>query len=50
MGMQKAKKCSRLETETPDDNCDSLEQNTAHIYLEMEDGNPMSKVLVMQQG
>ena len=47
---KKAKKRGRPEKETPDDDCDSLEPNTAHIYLEMEDGYPMSKALVTQQG
>jgi hypothetical protein len=47
---RKVKKCGRLEKETPDDDCDSLEPNTIHIYLETEDGVPVSKALVTQQG
>jgi hypothetical protein len=46
----KAKKRGRPEKETPDDDCDSLEPNTMHIYLETEDGAPVSKALVTQQG
>jgi hypothetical protein len=44
------KKCGRPEKETPDDDCDSLEPNSTHIYLETEDGVPVSKALVTQQG
>jgi hypothetical protein len=47
---KRAKKHGQPEKETPDDDCDSLEPNTAHIYLEIEDGIPISKALVMQQG
>ena len=47
---KKGKKRGRPEKETPDDNCDSLEPNTAHIYLEKEDGIPVSKALITQQG
>jgi hypothetical protein len=47
---KKAKKCGRPEKETHDDDCDSLEPNTKHIYLETEDGVPVSKALVTQQG
>ena len=47
---KKTKKHGRPEKETPDDDCDSLEPNTAHIYLETEDGIPVSKVLITQQG
>lgn len=44
------RKRGRPEKETPDDDCDSLEPNTAHVYLEAEDGVPVSKALVTQQG
>jgi len=47
---KKGKKCSRPEKETPDDDCNSLEPNTTHIYLEKEDGIPVSKALITQQG
>ena len=47
---KKGKKRGRPEKETPDDDCDSLEPNTAHIYLEKEDGIPVSKALITQQG
>jgi hypothetical protein len=47
---EKGKKRGRPEKETPDDDCDSLEPNTAHIYLEKEDGIPVSKALITQQG
>lgn len=47
---KKTKKRGRPEKETPDDDCDSLEPNTAHVYLETEDGIPVSKALVTQQG
>ena len=33
-----------------DDDCDLLEPNTTHIYLETEDGVPVTKALVTQQG
>jgi hypothetical protein len=44
------KKRSRPEKETPDDDCDSLDPNTTHIYLETKDGVPVPKALVTQQG
>ncbi|KAF8229218.1 hypothetical protein L208DRAFT_1287493 [Tricholoma matsutake] len=47
---KKGKKHGWPEKETPNDNCNSLEPNTAHIYLENEDGIPVSKVLITQQG
>jgi hypothetical protein len=47
---RKAKKRGRPEKETPDDDGDTLEPNTMHIYLETEDGVPVSKALVTQQG
>jgi hypothetical protein len=47
---KKGKKRGRPEKETPEDDCDSLEPNTAHIYLEKEDGIPVSKALITQQG
>jgi hypothetical protein len=47
---KKVKKHGLPEKETPDDDCDSLEPNTTHIYLETEDSYPMSKALVTQQG
>ena len=47
---KRAKKRGRPEKETPDDDGDSLEPNTTHIYLEEEDGIPVSKALVTQQG
>jgi hypothetical protein len=47
---KKTKKRGRPEKETPDDDCDSLEPNTTHVYLEAEDGVPVSKALVTQQG
>jgi hypothetical protein len=47
---KKTKKRGRPEKETPDDDCDSLEPNTVHIYLETEDGVPVSKALITQQG
>ena len=47
---KKGKKRGRPEKETPDDDCDSLEPNTTHIYLEKEDGIPVSKALITQQG
>jgi len=47
---KKGKKRGRPEKETPDDDCDSLEPNTTHIYLEREDGIPVSKALITQQG
>lgn len=47
---KRAKKRGRPEKETPDDDCDSLEPNSAHIYLETEGGVPVSKALVTQQG
>ncbi|KAF8220153.1 hypothetical protein L208DRAFT_1335395, partial [Tricholoma matsutake] len=47
---KKTKKRGRPEKEMPNDDCDSLEPNTVHIYLETEDGIPMSKALIMQQG
>lgn len=47
---RKIKKCGRPEKETPDDDCDSREPNTKHIYLETEGGVPVSKALVTQQG
>ena len=43
-------KCCWPEKERPDDDCDSLEPNTTHIYLEKEDGIPVSKALITQQG
>lgn len=46
----KAKKRGRPEKETPDDDSDSLEPNITHIYLETEDGIPVAKALVTQQG
>jgi len=42
------KKCGRPEKETPNDDCDSLDPNTAHIYLETEDSVPMAKAFVTQ--
>lgn len=48
--VRKGKKRGRPEKETPDDDCDSQEPNTAHIYLEKEDGVPVSKALITQQG
>ena len=47
---KKVKKRGRPEKETPDDDCDSLEPNTTHVYLETEYGVPVSKALVTQQG
>jgi hypothetical protein len=47
---KKGKKRGRPEKETPDDDCDSLEPNTTHIYLEKDDGIPVSKALITQQG
>ena len=47
---KKVKKRGRPEKETPEDNGNSLEPNTTHIYLETEDGIPVSKALVTQQG
>jgi hypothetical protein len=47
---KKARKRSQPEKETPDDGCDSLEPNTTHTYLKAEDGVPVSKALVTQQG
>jgi len=47
---KKGKKRGRPEKETPDDDCDSLEPNTTYIYLEKEDGVPVSKALITQQG
>ncbi|KAI0277095.1 hypothetical protein BC826DRAFT_1113951 [Russula brevipes] len=46
---KKVKKRGRPEKETPDDD-DSLEPNTTHIYLETEDGVPVSKAMVTRQG
>lgn len=46
----KGKKPGRPEKESPDDDSDSLEQNTTHIYLETEGGVPVSKALLTQQG
>ena len=46
----KGKKQGQPEEETPDDNCDSVEPNTMHIYLETEDGIPVLKALITQQG
>jgi len=46
---KKVKKRGRPEKETPDDD-DSLEPNTTHIYLEIEDGVPVSKAMVTRQG
>ena len=48
--IKKGKKHGWPEKETPDNDCDSLEPNTMHIYLEKEDGIPVSKVLITQQG
>jgi hypothetical protein len=47
---KKAQKHGQPEKETPDNDCNSLEPNAVHIYLETEDGVPVSKVLIMQQG
>jgi hypothetical protein len=47
---KKARKSGRPEKETPDDDGDSLEPNTTHIYLETEEGIPVSKALVTKQG
>jgi hypothetical protein len=47
---KRAKKHGQPEKETPDDDCDSLEPNTTHIYLETEDGVPVMKALLTQQG
>ncbi|KAI0279679.1 hypothetical protein BC826DRAFT_975786, partial [Russula brevipes] len=47
---KKVKKRGRPEKETSDDDADSPEPNTTHIYLETEDGVPISKALVTQQG
>ena len=47
---KKGNKRGRPEKETPDDDGNSLEPNTTHIYLEGEDGTPVSKALIMQQG
>jgi hypothetical protein len=47
---KKGKKHSQPEKVTPDDDSDSLEPNTTHIYLEKEDGIPVSKALITQQG
>jgi hypothetical protein len=47
---RKVKKRGRPEKETLDNNCDSLEPNTTHVYLETKDGVPVSKALVTQQG
>jgi hypothetical protein len=47
---KRTKKCGRPEKETPNYDCDSLEPNTTHIYLETEDSVPMSKALITQQG
>jgi hypothetical protein len=47
---KRTKKRGRPEKEAPDDDCDSLEPNTTHIYLETEDGVPVTKALVTQQG
>lgn len=47
---KRVKKRSRPEKETPDDDCDSLEPNTTHVYLEGEDGITVLKALVTQQG
>jgi len=47
---KKGKKHGWPEKETPDDNCNSLEPNTMHIYLEKEDSILVSKALITQQG
>ena len=47
---KKGKKHGRPEKETPNDDCDSLVPNTSHIYLEKQDGIPVSKALITQQG
>lgn len=46
----KVKKHGRPEKETPNDNCDSLEPKSTHVYLEAEDGIPVSKAVITQQG
>ena len=47
---KKGKKCGHPENKTPDDNCNSLEPNTTHIYFETEGSVLMSKSLIMQLG
>ncbi|KAI0282449.1 hypothetical protein BC826DRAFT_1110770 [Russula brevipes] len=47
---RKARKRGRPEKENPDDDGDSLEPNTTHVYLETEEGIPVSKELVTRQG
>ena len=47
---KKGMKCGQPEKETPDNDGNSLEPNTTHIYLEGEDGTPVSKALIIQQG
>ena len=47
---KRVKKRGQPEKETPDDDCDSLDPNTAHIYLETEDGVPVAKAFVTQLG
>jgi hypothetical protein len=47
---KRVKKRGRPEREAPDDDCDSLEPNTTHVYLETEDGVPVAKALVTQLG
>jgi hypothetical protein len=47
---KKVKKRGRPEKETPDDDGDSIEPNTTHVYLETEDGVPVSKAMVTRQG
>lgn len=47
---KKGKKCGHLENKTPDDNCNSLEPNTTHIYFETEGGVSVSKSLITQLG
>ena len=47
---KKVKKRGRPDKETGDDDCDLFEPTTTHVYLETEDGTPVSKALVTQQG
>jgi hypothetical protein len=46
---KKVKKRGRPEKETPDDDCDSPEPNTTHIYLETTGGIPVLKATLTQQ-
>jgi len=47
---RRVKKRGQPEKEAPDNDCNSLEPNTTHIYLETEDGVLVTKALVTQQG